>query len=206
MKKIFCIILTLILAFCLAACDVNINISRGDDDDNNKKSSKTEVEKNDEDDEDNDESNSINLDGIKDIFDNSKKQTIIVGTTWYEPYGYIDNNGKWTGVEIEILEAIAKNLNYEFVYQECIFEEIISDLESGKIDLAATALSYTEQRQSIVNASIEVYPFFTEEEGEFAVFYTSKNDPKFTQLINEEIAKLQNDGTIDKIIKKYDTN
>lgn len=84
-----------------------------------------------------------------------------------------------------------------------MFENIMQDLSSGKVDIVATALTRTEERLEITNASVEIYPNY--EEMAFAVFYTSKDNPNLTKAIDNVIIEIQLDGIVDEILEKYDT-
>lgn len=73
---------------------------------------------------------------------------IIVGSgNLYNPYCYVDENGKAVGYEYDVLAAIDELLpQYEFEYQTMAFDQILLSLDSGKIDLAAHQYEYTDER------------------------------------------------------------
>lgn len=79
----------------------------------------------------------------------SGAEKVIVGSgTSYQPYCYLDENGKATGYEYAVLEEIDKLLpQYEFEYQSMNFDSLLLSLDSGKIDLAAHQYEYTEERE-----------------------------------------------------------
>ena len=79
----------------------------------------------------------------------SGAEKIIVGSgTSYQPYCYLDENGKAAGYEYAVLEEIDKLLpQYEFEYQSMNFDSLLLSLDSGKIDLAAHQYEYTEERE-----------------------------------------------------------
>ncbi len=84
-------------------------------------------------------------------------QKIIVGTgNGYEPYCYLDENGKLAGYEYEVLKEVDKLLpQYEFEYQTSDFTNVLISLDAGKIDIAAHQYEYNDERN-------EKYLFGTE--------------------------------------------
>lgn len=79
---------------------------------------------------------------------NGKVQKVIIGSgTTYNPYCYLDENGKATGYEYALLKEIDALLpEYEFEYQSMDFDSLLLSLESGKIDVAAHQYEYTDER------------------------------------------------------------
>lgn len=75
--------------------------------------------------------------------------TIIVGTgNAYEPYCYLDADGKLAGYEYEVLKAVDELLpQYQFEYVTSDFANVLISLDAGKIDLAAHQYELNEERQ-----------------------------------------------------------
>lgn len=90
---------------------------------------------------------------------NGEVTKIIVGSgNMYNPYCYVDENGKAVGYEYDVLEAIDELLpQYEFEYQTMAFDQILLALDSGKIDLAAHQYEYTDERAEKYLFSEETY-------------------------------------------------
>lgn len=66
----------------------------------------------------------------------------------YEPYCYLDEDGKAVGYEYDVLAAVDDRLeDYEFEYEAMDFDNILLSLDSGKIDLAAHQYEETEERR-----------------------------------------------------------
>lgn len=65
---------------------------------------------------------------------NAEKETVIVGYTIYEPMNYKDESGKLVGYDTELAEKVFSNLGYEVVFQEIVWENKYTDLNSGTID------------------------------------------------------------------------
>ena len=80
-------------------------------------------------------------------------QLILVTEAGFAPYEYYDN-GKITGVDIEIAQYIADYLNKELVIKDVAFDSIISEVRTGKSDIGAAGISYTEERSKQVDFTI----------------------------------------------------
>ena len=107
MKKIFAVILAVLMLFSLAACGGNsndINI---------------------------DEPGTI-ADNTPDATEETK--TVVVGYTIYEPMNYKDENGELVGFDTELAEAVFGNLGYEVIFQEIEWSSKYTDLDSNTID------------------------------------------------------------------------
>ncbi len=73
------------------------------------------------------------------------KKVVIGSGVNYNPYCYLDENGKAVGYEYDVLNAIDELLpEYEFEYQSMAFDQLVLSLEAGKIDLAAHQYEYTK--------------------------------------------------------------
>ncbi|MCP4349009.1 MAG: amino acid ABC transporter substrate-binding protein [Desulfobacterales bacterium] len=83
----------------------------------------------------------------------------ILRTSWeqWEPYSYKDADGKLTGLDMELLTAIAgnmknpnnKNIRYRPSFKEMPWARALKSLEYGKIDVAMSG-SLTEERKKYV--------------------------------------------------------
>ncbi len=95
----------------------------------------------------------------KSTAESSDIQKVIVGSgTSYNPYCYLDENGKATGYEYAVLQEIDKLLpQYEFEYQSMNFDSLLLSLDSKKIDLAAHQYEYTDERAKKYLFGTEAY-------------------------------------------------
>lgn len=66
--------------------------------------------------------------------DNTKKETIVVGYTLYEPMNYEDENGNLIGYDTELAKAVFGNLGYEVIFKEIEWSAKYTDLASDTID------------------------------------------------------------------------
>ena len=61
-------------------------------------------------------------------------KTIVVGYTIYAPMNYKDDSGKLIGFDTELAEAVFENLGYKVLFQEIVWKNKYTDLNSGAID------------------------------------------------------------------------
>lgn len=90
---------------------------------------------------------------------NSDAQTIVVGTgSSYEPYCYLDENGKLTGYEIAVLNAVDDLLpQYKFDIQIFEFKNIAVGIDAGQIDLGAHQFEENDERREKYLFAEEAY-------------------------------------------------
>jgi polar amino acid transport system substrate-binding protein len=65
----------------------------------------------------------------------------------------VESNGKYSGFEIELWEAIAKEIGVTFEYEKHHFQELIPLIAEKKADVAFSAITITEKREEIVDFS-----------------------------------------------------
>ena len=66
--------------------------------------------------------------------DNAEAKTVVVGYTIYEPMNYFDADGKLIGYDTELAEAVFGNLGYTVLFQEIDWSSKYTDLDSNTID------------------------------------------------------------------------
>ena len=79
-----------------------------------------------------------------------KEKLVLVTEAGFAPYEYY-SNGEIVGVDIDIAREIAKYLDKELVIKDVAFDSIISEVKTGKSDIGAAGISYTEEREREVN-------------------------------------------------------
>ena len=74
----------------------------------------------------------------------------------YPPFSYYLNN-KLTGYVIELTTEFARRYGYSIKYEETKIASMIAGLSSEKYDIAATGLSFTEERAKSIDFSDVIY-------------------------------------------------
>ncbi|SDN78549.1 amino acid ABC transporter substrate-binding protein, PAAT family [Psychrobacillus sp. OK028] len=89
-------------------------------------------------------------------------QKIIVGTgTQFPNVCFIDENGKLTGYDVELVRAIDEKLeDYEFEFKTMDFTNLLLSLETNKIDVVAHQMEVNEERQEKFLFNKEPYNVF----------------------------------------------
>lgn len=87
---------------------------------------------------------------------------IIVGTgTQFPKVAYLDENGKLTGFDVELVREIDKRLpQYEFELQTLEFSNILLSLETGKIDFGAHQFEKNPERTEKYLFNQEPYAYW----------------------------------------------
>lgn len=84
-----------------------------------------------------------------------KRGTLIAGVkTDYAPFGYIDENGKNAGFDIDIVKYIAKKLGVGVDLRPVTSANRIPMLQSKTVDLLAASITMTRERWNAVDFSV----------------------------------------------------
>ena len=81
-----------------------------------------------------------------------KGKLVMVTEAGFHPYEYY-SNGEIVGVDVDIVKRIAEYLDLELEVKDVHFDSIISEVRSGKSDIGAAGISYTDERAKQVSFS-----------------------------------------------------
>ena len=82
------------------------------------------------------------------------KETLVVGfDDTFVPMGYKDDNGEYTGFDIEVAKAVAEKMGKTFEFQPIDWTMKESELNNGNIDMIWNGYSVTDERKEKVNFS-----------------------------------------------------
>ncbi len=84
-------------------------------------------------------------------------QPLIVGVCETPPFAFRDANGEWTGVTIDLWEAIAKKINAKYSYKPMDLGELIAAVQNKQVDVAATALTINLERARTMDLTHTYY-------------------------------------------------
>jgi len=83
---------------------------------------------------------------------------IVVGTSAdYSPFEYYTPDFKMDGFDIALMREIGKQLGVTVAFRDIAFDGLLDALQLGQIDMAMAALSYTPERDSMVDFSNVYY-------------------------------------------------
>lgn len=88
----------------------------------------------------------------------SAEDKLLVGTeSSYAPFEFTNQDGKLVGFDIDLTEAIAKELGLEVEWVQMPFDGLIPAMLTGQVDMAAASFTITEERKKRINFSDPYY-------------------------------------------------
>ncbi len=144
----------------------------------------------------------------------------------FPPFEYMEND-KMLGFDIDLMNYIAARIGYGVEFVNMSFDKLIPAVVNGEVDCAISAITATDERESVVDftrpylaADVtykeedsvtkqhEMYSIIFKD-GVADAIYLSRTPNKYEKLfmlVNGTIEELISDGTIEKLIAKYDLN
>lgn len=89
-------------------------------------------------------------------YSHAQQDTLTVGTRVAAPFVMQDGES-YTGITMELLSEISRELDIEFRYEERNIQGLLEGVEDGSLDMAASALTITSEREEMVDFT---HPFF----------------------------------------------
>ncbi len=84
-------------------------------------------------------------------------QTYVVGTSAdFPPFEYIED-GEFVGFDMDLMRAIADEMDFEIEFRDISFDSLIPGLRTGTIDIVIAAMTITEERKQAVSFSDPYY-------------------------------------------------
>lgn len=72
----------------------------------------------------------------------------------YKPFSFVNNEGKFEGLDIELVGLLASSLQADVVMVKTSWSDLMKDFTSGKCDIAVGGISVTLERQLQANFSM----------------------------------------------------
>ncbi|KIL35753.1 amino acid ABC transporter [Cohnella kolymensis] len=183
MKKGILLVLSLVLAFALAAC--------GKKEENSGSNAAPGAS----------QSGAPSNTASGKLADIKKAGKIVLGTSAeYAPYEFhkmIDGKDQIVGFDIEIAKAIAADMGVELEIKDMQFDNLLTELKLGKIDFVLAGMTPDEDRRKSVDFSKNYY------EAKQAVFVRAEDKDKFKTMADLEGKSIgvQMGSTQEKIAK-----
>ncbi len=86
----------------------------------------------------------------------AQPDTLTVGTREAAPFVMKDGDS-YSGITIELLSEISRELDFEYRFEERDIQGLLEGVEDGSLDMAASALTITSEREEMVDFT---HPFF----------------------------------------------
>ncbi|MDN4602336.1 amino acid ABC transporter substrate-binding protein/permease [Paenibacillus sp. F6_3S_P_1C] len=85
-------------------------------------------------------------------------KTYVIGTDiTFAPFEYQDENGDYVGIDMDLLDAIAKNQNFNYEIKALGFNAAVQALESNQVDGVIAGMSITDERKQKFDFSEPYY-------------------------------------------------
>ena len=94
---------------------------------------------------------------VNDVDEIKKAGKLVVATEASFPPFESKDGEKFVGIDIEIAEAIAKELGVELEVKDMIFDSVVTSVQKGQADLAIAALTINEERAEAINFSPDYF-------------------------------------------------
>lgn len=127
--------------------------------------------------------------------DQENKKVLIVGTNSnYKPFSYIGMSFEPIGFEIDLINAIAQKVGFEYEIKDMNFDKIISSIQDESIDIGLSSISITDERKALVDFS---HPYF---QTKTVYLKNANNDEiKDKESLNGKIVSAQKETVFEKI-------
>ena len=101
----------------------------------------------------------------------AQEKTLTVATdTAFVPFEFKGKDGKYTGFDIELWEAIAAEAGFKYQLRPMDFNGIIPGLQTGNIDAALAGITIRDDRKKVIDFSDPYY------ESGLAILVATNND------------------------------
>ena len=87
----------------------------------------------------------------------AQQHYIIATDTTFAPFEIQDANGKYVGIDIDLLDAIAKEQGFTYEMKALGFNAALQALESGQVDGVIAGMSITDERKKVFDFSQPYY-------------------------------------------------
>ena len=85
--------------------------------------------------------------------DDETKKLVMATNAAFPPYEFVDDNGNYAGIDVEIAKLIAAELGMELEIKDVDFGAILGGVESGMYDIGMAGMTVKEERLLQVNFS-----------------------------------------------------
>lgn len=90
-------------------------------------------------------------------FSANAAELIVAHDTNFKPFEFRDENGNYTGFDIELWQELAKRANLQYKFQPMDFNGIIPALQTKNIDAAIAGITISPERAAVVDFTKPYY-------------------------------------------------
>ena len=128
-----------------------------------------------------------------------EKKEIVIGTEGtFAPFSYHDDNDNLVGYDVEVSEALAKELGVKIKFVEVKWDSLIAGLDSDKYDLVTNQVAITAERK-------KKYDFSIPHTYSYPAIITKKDNTEITKMRDIKGPNFLQTGSsnFSKIVDKY---
>jgi len=135
---------------------------------------------------------------------------LIVGTSAdWPPFEYVDKNGNFAGIDIEIAKRIAQAIGVPLEVKDMQFSALIEAVKNGDVDIVLADMTPTSEREKVVDFS---FPYYFASKGVVVTLKTSqisKLEDLYGKKVGVQLGTIQEDYANQNLkgkaeIKTYD--
>ena len=90
----------------------------------------------------------------KDVKGAAESKKLVVGfDKSYPPYGFVGDDGEYTGFDLDLAKAVADKQGWEVKYEAIDWDAKVLELNSGSVDVLWNGVSITEERKQEMDFS-----------------------------------------------------
>lgn len=89
--------------------------------------------------------------------DSNGKKYVIATDATYAPMEYMDDKGNIVGTDIDIVNAIAEELDIEVEFKNYGWEPLFTAVQNGEVDFAVSSITITDERKQTFDFSEPYY-------------------------------------------------
>lgn len=139
----------------------------------------------------------VNDESLQKVLD--KGQFVLGLDDSFPPMGYRDENNEIVGFDIDVAKEVATRMGVELVIQPIIWDEMMMELDTYKVDCIWNGMSINEERQKAMNLT---EPYMKNR----MVFVTKSNSGinSLADMMGKKVA-VQNGSTAQEILEESET-
>ena len=137
--------------------------------------------------------------------EDSNKETVVVGIDQFAPYSYLDENGEYKGVDIELAENAFERLELEPEFKLIDWEDKDDYLAAGDIDCIWSCYSMTDREDkyqwagpyiysrqvAAVRSESDIYELADLKDRRVGVQATTKAENLFLQIVDSSLPRVK---------------
>ncbi|GAU08099.1 glutamine ABC transporter substrate-binding protein GlnH [Desulfoplanes formicivorans] len=129
------------------------------------------------------------------------KKLVVACDTAFMPFEYKDTKtGKYVGFDIDLWDAVAKDLGLEYELQPMAFNGIVPALQTGNVDVGIAGMTIKSQRMEVIDFA---YPYY--QSGLRLLVRSDNTDIKSVEDLKDKVVATKIGTSSVDFVKPYTT-